>query len=237
MPGELILIVDDTPVNLKLTRILLANQAYQVLTASSAEEALELLRTNHPSLILTDIQLPGIDGLELARRIKSAPDTRDILIVALAAFSSPSEEEDALKSGCDGCIAKPIDTYTLGSRVREFLDRLDDRPPIAPSGGPPLQSDSALQPLRGHFLDEAHTLARQWRIELDGEFDPEPAAQAAHQWIGAAGLLGFPVLSERARSLEAALRVRPIDTGELRESLDALLLVLAARMAEQKQRP
>ena len=78
MAGEPILIVDDTPVNLKLTRILLVNEGYKVMTAASAEEALELLRSYHPRLILADIQLPGIDGLELTRRIKKNEQTRDI---------------------------------------------------------------------------------------------------------------------------------------------------------------
>ena len=78
MAGEPILIVDDTPVNLKLTRILLVNEGYKVLTAASAEEALELLRSYHPRLILADIQLPGIDGLEMTRRIKKDRDARAI---------------------------------------------------------------------------------------------------------------------------------------------------------------
>ncbi len=123
MAGEPILIVDDTLVNLKLTRILLATLGYQVLSAASAEEALEILRNNHPRLVLTDIQLPGMNGLELARHIKSGSGTRDILVVALAAFAGPHEEAAALESGCDGCIAKPVDMHTLGLRVRQFLER------------------------------------------------------------------------------------------------------------------
>ena len=227
MAGELILIVDDTPVNLKLTRILLANQAYRVLTAASAEEALELLRTNRPLLVLTDVQLPGIDGLELARRIKSRPDARDILVVALAAFAGPGEQEEALKAGCDGCIAKPVDTQKLAVQVREFLERRADPPPTASPGTSSLQQDPTFQPLRGPFLAEVGALARRWKVALEGEFDPEPAAQAAHQWIGAAGLLGYQLLSEKARTLEMALRARPIDAAELRDALDALLSVLA----------
>ena len=226
MAAELILIVDDTPVNLKLTRILLANQGYRVLTASSAEEALELLRTNHPLLVLTDVQLPGMDGLELARRIKSGPETREVIVVALAAFSNSGEEEEALKAGCEGCIAKPVDTQMLAVRVREFLHRREDPPAAAPAGTSSLQQDPTLQPLRGPFLAEAGALVRGWKAGLAGEFDPEPAAQAAHQWIGAAGLLGYPALSEKARALEMALRARPIDTAELRDALNDLLSAL-----------
>src|SRR6185369_4120317 len=123
MAGEPILIVDDTPVNLKLTRILLINEGYRVLTASSAEEALDLLRSCHPALILADIQLPGIDGLELTRRLKQDDKTNDIAVVALTAFASPGDEQKAIDAGCDGYITKPIDTRALGSRIREVLDR------------------------------------------------------------------------------------------------------------------
>src|ERR1035438_6793640 len=102
MAGEPILIVDDTPVNLKLTRILLANEGYKVLTAGSAEEALELLRSFHPSLVLADIQLPGMDGLEFTRRVKKDPATRDIMVVALTAFATKGDERKATDAGCDG---------------------------------------------------------------------------------------------------------------------------------------
>src|SRR6266545_1191406 len=113
MAGEPILIVDDTPVNLKLTRILLVNEGYKVSTAASAEEALELLRSYHPLLILADIQLPGIDGLEMTRRIKQDERTRDITVVALTAFALSGDERKAVEAGCDGYITKPIDTRTL----------------------------------------------------------------------------------------------------------------------------
>src|SRR5580704_17800228 len=123
MAGEPILIVDDTPVNLKLTRILLVNEGYKVMTAASAEEALELLRSYHPQLILADIQLPGIDGLELTRRIKKNEETRDITVVALTAFAMKGDEQKAVEAGCDGYITKPIDTRSLGARIREHLNR------------------------------------------------------------------------------------------------------------------
>src|SRR5215467_15366074 len=101
MAGEPILIVDDTPINLKLTRILLVNEGYKVLTAATAEEALELLRVYHPDLVLADIQLPGMDGLEMTRQIKLDPRTRDITVVALTAFAMQGDEEKARAAGCD----------------------------------------------------------------------------------------------------------------------------------------
>src|ERR1019366_8169280 len=102
MAGESILVVDDTPVNLKLTRILLVNEGYKVMTAASGEEALELLCTFHPKLVLADIQLPGIDGRELTRRIKTDETTRDIAVVALTAFAMKGDEQKAIDAGCDG---------------------------------------------------------------------------------------------------------------------------------------
>src|ERR1051325_6144442 len=129
MAGQPILIVDDTPVNLKLTRILLAAEGYKVLTAGSAEEALEMLRNHHPQLILADIQLPGIDGLEMTRRIKRDPATRDIAVVVLTAFAMKGDEQKAIEAGCDGYITKPIDTRTLGERVRAYLSSGSGEPP------------------------------------------------------------------------------------------------------------
>ena len=134
MAGEPILIVDDTPVNLKLTRILLVNEGYKVLTAASAEEALELLRGYHPRLILADIQLPGMDGLEMPRQIKQDERTRDIAVVALTAFAMKGDEQKAMDAGCDGYITKPIDTRTLGDRIRHLLAR---------HGAPPASSTAS----------------------------------------------------------------------------------------------
>src|SRR4051812_48272093 len=83
MADEPILIVDDNPANLKLVSYLLTNKGYQVRTALNAIEALKTLDTFRPRLILMDIQLPGMDGLELTRALKSADATRDVLIVAV----------------------------------------------------------------------------------------------------------------------------------------------------------
>ncbi len=100
-----------------------------MLTAASAEEALELLQSYHPRLILADIQLPGIDGLEMTRRIKKDERTRDIAVVALTAFAMKGDEQKAIDAGCDGYITKPIDTRTLGGRIRQLLVRRDSRGP------------------------------------------------------------------------------------------------------------
>lgn len=116
-----ILIVDDNVVNTKLVAFLLAAHGYDVRTASDAEEALGILASFRPGLILTDLQLPGMDGLELTRRLRRDAATRDIVIVAVTAFAMKGDEAIAFEAGCDGYITKPIDTRTLPSRVAAFL--------------------------------------------------------------------------------------------------------------------
>jgi two-component system cell cycle response regulator DivK len=119
--GEPILIVDDNPVNLKLARILLTSEGYQVRTASSADEAFAAVREAHPRLILMDIQLPDIDGLEATRRIKADPATRDIIVIALTAYAMKGDRDKALGAGCDGYVSKPIDTRTLPGLIASHL--------------------------------------------------------------------------------------------------------------------
>ena len=121
MAGEAILIVDDNPTNMKLVHVLLASEGYDVREAADAEEALDVLKQFQPRMILMDIQLPGIDGLELTRRLKLDPATRDITIVGLTAYAMKGDKERILAAGCDGYIQKPIDTRTLPQLVAEYL--------------------------------------------------------------------------------------------------------------------
>jgi len=122
MAGETILVVDDAPLNLKLTDILLRKEGYKVVTASDAEQALGILNSIHPDLMLIDIRLPGMDGLELSRRLKRNTRTRDIVLVALTACAMKGDDQRAFEAGCDGYITKPIDTVTLPSRIRDYLE-------------------------------------------------------------------------------------------------------------------
>ena len=119
--GEPILIVDDNVQNLKLARVILANEGYDVRTAADAEEALALLRTFRPHVILMDLQLPGMDGLQLTRQLKADRATRGIRIIALTAYAMKGDEEKAFAAGCDGYVSKPIDTERLPEIVRSHL--------------------------------------------------------------------------------------------------------------------
>ena len=99
MADESILIVDDNLTNLKLTRLLLEQERYNVRTATDAEAALEILKTFQPRLILMDIQLPGMDGLELTRRLKSNSATQQTTILSLTASAMKKDEEKARRRG------------------------------------------------------------------------------------------------------------------------------------------
>jgi two-component system, cell cycle response regulator DivK len=227
MAAEPILVVDDTPVNLKLTRILLVNEGYKVLTAGTAEEALELLRSFHPQLVLTDVQLPGMDGLELARRIKQDPAMHDVIVVALTAFAMTGDERKALDAGCDGYITKPIDTRTLGSRLRGYLDKRTQEPPPPASQSRSALPESETQGLRRAFLAEGQEKSRQMLLAMDGSFSADEVGRAAHQWIGAAGLLGYDAIARLCREVEATLFEKPLDNAQLRETLANLAMAFS----------
>jgi CheY-like chemotaxis protein len=121
MEGTSILIVDDNTQNLKLARVVLANEGYDVHTASNAEDAIQLLRTLTPRLILMDIQLPGMDGLELTRRLKADPATRAVRVIALTAYAMKGDDEKAFAAGCDGYLTKPVDIERLAAVVSSHL--------------------------------------------------------------------------------------------------------------------
>jgi CheY-like chemotaxis protein len=116
-----ILVVDDNPTNLELISDVLAFEDYAVLRARDAEEAQAILAHTVPDLILLDIALPGMDGLALARLLKAEERTRSTPIVALTAFAMKGDDLKALQAGCDGYVAKPIDTRRLPGLVAGWL--------------------------------------------------------------------------------------------------------------------
>ena len=109
-----ILVVEDNPDNMKLAVFLLESAGHTVLSATDAEWGLILARAERPNLILMDIQLPGMDGLEAAALLKRDNATRAIPVIALTALAMKGDEQRILEAGCDGYIAKPL-------RYREFL--------------------------------------------------------------------------------------------------------------------
>jgi two-component system, cell cycle response regulator DivK len=109
-----VLIVEDNPTNMTLAVFLLQSAGHAVLTATDAEIGLTMAREHHPDLILMDIQLPGMDGLEATALLKGDATTRAIPVIALTALAMKGDEERIRAAGCDGYIAKPM-------RYQEFL--------------------------------------------------------------------------------------------------------------------
>jgi CheY-like chemotaxis protein len=120
-PGPRILIVDDNIANLKLVSFLLADGGYDLRAAVNAEEALVLVRSFRPRLILLDLQLPDIDALEVTRRLEADVDTSGILIVAVTAHAMKGDEEKARAVGADGYITKPLEPQQFRHAVASYL--------------------------------------------------------------------------------------------------------------------
>ncbi|HYS06257.1 MAG TPA: ATP-binding protein [Candidatus Dormibacteraeota bacterium] len=121
--GDLILVVEDNPINLKLVRDILKASGYRVAESTTGEEALDALKFIRPDLILMDIQLPGMDGLRAARLLRDNPETRDIPVVALTAHVMKGDEVRAKEAGCAGYIPKPIEPGIFPRQIAAFLQR------------------------------------------------------------------------------------------------------------------
>jgi two-component system, cell cycle response regulator DivK len=121
-----ILIVEDNPTNMKLSTFLLESADYAVITATSAEIGLTLARDASPDLILMDIHLPGMDGLQATALLKADQATRAIPVIALTALAMKGDEERILAAGCDGYIAKPLDYKTFLASIKAWLAARSD---------------------------------------------------------------------------------------------------------------
>src|SRR5260370_6033122 len=119
MSNERALVVEDNPLNQKLTSVLLEKEGYDVCVAEDGMEALGLLETFQPNLILMDIQLPSIDGTEIVRLIRSEPGNSGIFIVALTAHRDEEWRQRALDAGCDAYLVKPVSIATLRKAVSQ----------------------------------------------------------------------------------------------------------------------
>lgn len=122
MAGESILVVDDNTVNLRLAAAVLERAGHDVHSATDSAAALQVVSSVHPRLILMDIQLPGMDGLQLTRMLKGDPATSDIAIVATTAYAMAGDEAAAREAGCDGYLTKPLDVLALPDVVAGYVN-------------------------------------------------------------------------------------------------------------------
>lgn len=201
MSQETVLIVDDSRVNQRLAEILLKKAGYQVRTASDATQAEQAVKEFHPRLILMDVQLPGIDGFELTRRLREDPEAREMLIVACTAIDDESGAETAKSAGCDGFIAKPIDAQTFADQIRRYLE-----PDAQPTSTDPAEVPAEL---RKEFIAEGLKSSEAWTGADIAGLDLETVRREVHHWVGIGGTLGYPEITTCARELESMLEATP----------------------------
>ncbi|MDA0229707.1 MAG: response regulator [Proteobacteria bacterium] len=120
------LIVEDNALNLKLMRDLLEASGIETLQTKDGSRALEMVREHRPDIILMDIQLPDVSGLDVTRQLKADPELRAIPIIAVTALALRGDEERVLEAGCDAYISKPISVANFLQEVRRFLGEDDE---------------------------------------------------------------------------------------------------------------
>jgi two-component system cell cycle response regulator DivK len=116
-----ILVVEDQEDNRKIVRDLVTASGYELVEAATGEEGLEVAARERPDLILMDIQLPGIDGYEVTRRIKANPQLRQIPIIAVTSYALSGDDKKAFAAGCDGYVTKPFSPRLLLAKIKEYL--------------------------------------------------------------------------------------------------------------------
>ncbi len=118
-----VLIVDDIPVNIILLKTMLARTNVGILTAVNGEEAIEIVRKSRPQLVLLDIQMPLMNGMEVLKEIKSDPEIKDTAVIMVSAYTTAQDIEESMTLGASGFIKKPIIMDTLLSSVTTELDK------------------------------------------------------------------------------------------------------------------
>ena len=116
-----VLVVDDNAANLHLVRFILKKNGFEVIEARNGIEGVELALSEKPDLLLLDIQLPDIDGLEVAKRIRASDADGNLPIIALTSYAMPGDKERVLAAGCNGYMAKPIDVKAFIAEIEKYL--------------------------------------------------------------------------------------------------------------------
>ena len=117
-----ILVIEDQEDNRQIVRDLVTASGYELIEATTGEEGIEAAVRERPDLILMDIQLPGIDGYEVTRRIKANPQLQKIPIIAVTSYALSGDDKKAFAAGCDGYVTKPYSPRLLLAKIKEYLD-------------------------------------------------------------------------------------------------------------------
>jgi PAS domain S-box-containing protein len=153
-----VLLVDDNPCNLRLLEVALGDEGFTLLSARDGESALALARESQPRLALLDVELPDIDGLEVTRRLKADPSTRDIIVIAVTAATGQDERERVMAAGCDGYMAKPIDAVGLPALLARYMGE---------RRGPSKISTAAARTPRILVVEDNPTTRKMVRVALE----------------------------------------------------------------------
>jgi len=127
MVTKKILVVEDNPQNMKVVLMTLKPHGYTLLQATDGEEALKVAVSDNPDLIIMDVQLPKMDGLEVTRELRQMPAFRQVPIIAVTAYAMKGDEEKAREAGCDAYLPKPVNTRQLPEMVAEMLQKQGKR--------------------------------------------------------------------------------------------------------------
>ena len=128
--NEKILVVEDNPLNMRLIEMTLRRRGYMLLMASDGQEAIKMALIERPDLIIMDIQLPGINGLDVTRKLRKTPPVSDTPIIGVTAYAMKGDREKIIEAGCDAYLSKPVDTRQLPELVaRMLLTKHNNNPP------------------------------------------------------------------------------------------------------------
>ena len=196
---DTILIVDDNPEILLLIQLLLAGESLTLRTAASAENALEALSSSVPDAMLTDIQMPVVDGLELIRQVRRNPRTAGMLILAVTVNAMKENVEEAYAAGCDGYITKPLDSRTFTAWVREEMKLGRNRQSgCTPTATQPVEEGISGGDLLLDCMRQVENLLASAKVSLQRD----QACDILNHCAGIAGVLGYPQITAVARDLE-----------------------------------
>jgi two-component system cell cycle response regulator DivK len=234
MAAVQILVVEDNEMQSRLESFLLEEAGHTVQIAESAEDALKVLQTSHPDLILMDLQLPGKDGLALTRELRLDPSHGATPIVAVTAYTDQSNLARAREAGCNGYISKPIDTAAFARQVRNYVGGTTGAEADVPS-----DSGDLLAELRNGFvaegLEQCGTILKELKSDPSGAI--EMLGRVLHRWAGVGGTLGFPLISSQARGIEALLVPANMDYDQIIKAIETTRRRFAAAARNKPNLP
>jgi two-component system, cell cycle response regulator DivK len=226
--SQSVLVVEDSPLNARLIEALLSPTGLHVILAGDAESALEALEESVPDLILMDMQLPGMSGLDLTRLLKANLSRCKIPIIALTANNSFVERQTIISAGCDSFICKPIDSALFAAQILLFVAGVE----LSATGSELNQAENVCPALKEKFLLEG---AQESRVLLEaverGAKDLVLIDRVLHRWIGCGDAAGIPEISVGAERLRALIACKEPDLSasiEVAQALKKLFLDQAA---------